>query len=205
MTINKQELKEIRYFLFLDLEATCCEDNLFPPSEMEIIEIGAFILDQNFTVLDQFNEFVKPFRHPALTPFCTELTSITQRDVDSAYNFSVVAKKLENWLTGYTDYAFCSWGKYDQKQFELDSNRHGVRNPVSNATCFINLKQLFAKQQRIGKQCGLARAMYLAELEMQGRNHRAIDDAKNMVQLASYTLGVEKIDPVKRAAYRKKS
>lgn len=205
MTINKQELKEIRYFLFLDLEATCCEDDLFPPSEMEIIEIGAFLLDQNFSELDQFNEYVRPIRNPVLTPFCTELTSITQGDVDSAESFSQVAKKLESWLVGYEDYAFCSWGNYDKNQFELDSSRHRVQNPISDAKLYINLKDLFAKQQKIGKQCGMARAMFLAELEMRGRSHRAINDAKNMLQLAPYTLGDKKIEPKKRAAYRKKS
>ena len=35
-------------------------------------------------VVDEFASFVRPVRHPQLTAFCTELTSITQAQVDAA-------------------------------------------------------------------------------------------------------------------------
>lgn len=34
--------------------------------------------------LDEFNTFIQPQRHPKLTDLCTNLTSITQHDVDHA-------------------------------------------------------------------------------------------------------------------------
>ena len=74
--------------LVVDLEATCCNRNSFPRTEMEIIEIGAVMTDSQFEVIDEFQSFIKPVRHPELTDFCKELTTISQQEVDSALGFA---------------------------------------------------------------------------------------------------------------------
>ncbi|MEN9576703.1 MAG: hypothetical protein RL514_4558 [Verrucomicrobiota bacterium] len=52
---------------------------------MEIIEIGAVaVRAEDGVPLAEFQSFVRPVRHPRLTPFCTQLTSIQQTDVDGA-------------------------------------------------------------------------------------------------------------------------
>ena len=70
------------YYIVLDLEATCCDDDSIPREETEIIEIGAVLVDAaTLTPGLEFQTFVKPLRHRVLTPFCTKLTTITQADV----------------------------------------------------------------------------------------------------------------------------
>lgn len=68
-----------------DLEATCWGDGETVFIEkMEIIEIGCVLCDLSGKIVDEFDTFVRPVQHPALSTFCTELTSITQGNVDAA-------------------------------------------------------------------------------------------------------------------------
>lgn len=61
----------MRRYLVLDLEATCDDVGAVPREEMEIIEIGAALLQPStWEITDEFNAFVRPVRHPQLTEFC---------------------------------------------------------------------------------------------------------------------------------------
>ena len=58
------------YFLIVDLEATCSNDVSVPREEMEIIEIGAVMLNRSTWEIDsEYQKFIKPVRHPNLTKF----------------------------------------------------------------------------------------------------------------------------------------
>ena len=76
------------FAIVVDVEATCTDKNEFPREEMEIIEIGAVCLDSDNNVRDTFQTFIRPLKHPQLTEFCKELTTIKQTDVDLAYTFN---------------------------------------------------------------------------------------------------------------------
>jgi len=76
------------HYLVIDLEASCDDRGSIPHQDREIIEIGAVMVKvQDFTPVDEWQSFVRPIRHPMLTPLCTRLTSIQQSDVDSAPRF----------------------------------------------------------------------------------------------------------------------
>ncbi|CAN0411405.1 unnamed protein product, partial [Ectocarpus sp. 13 AM-2016] len=46
---------------------------------MEVIEFPTLLLDaHSLKILDEFRVYVRPVRHPVLTPFCTRLTGIEQ-------------------------------------------------------------------------------------------------------------------------------
>lgn len=73
--------------LVVDLECTCSDESTpvaeqITPETMEIIEVGAVIANLRGEVLDRFGRFVRPTERPALTEFCSKLTSIQQADVD---------------------------------------------------------------------------------------------------------------------------
>ena len=70
------------HWLVIDLEATT-DDGGWPVTEMEVIEIGASLVTREGREVDHFQRFVKPRRRPQLTPFCRELTHISQADVDT--------------------------------------------------------------------------------------------------------------------------
>ena len=92
------------YFLIVDLEATCSNDGSIPSQEMEIIEIGAVILNRSTWQIDsEYQQFIKPVRHPNLTKFCTELTTITQQNIDYVPTFPEVIPEFKQWIDLYID------------------------------------------------------------------------------------------------------
>lgn len=167
--------------LIIDLEATCDVDPI--ESEMEIIEIGAVWVTSNGTVLDTFQALVRPIAHPQLTPFCQQLTGIQQTDVDYAEQLLVVAALLESFakLHQAPGATWGSWGQFDAKQLTRDCQRHGIHDPLSGFE-HMNLKRRFAKARKI-KEVGMARALQMVGLSLDGAHHRGLDDACNIAKL----------------------
>lgn len=76
---------ETERYLVIDFEATCCDKGTVSRGEMEIIEIGAVMVEAGtFEAVDEFQTFIRPVRHPRLTSFCTSLTFIMQEGVEAA-------------------------------------------------------------------------------------------------------------------------
>jgi inhibitor of KinA sporulation pathway (predicted exonuclease) len=176
-----------RPFLVIDLEATCDSAGQIPRDETEIIEVGAVLVDATtLAPLGEWQSFVRPIRHRRLTPFCTELTSITQADVDQAPTFAVAMQGLARFVHGQ-DALFCSWGEYDRNQFRRDGARHGVHPPLG--TDHLNLKERFTRVAGDGKKRGVGQALGRVGLRFAGTAHRGIDDARNIARLLPYVLG----------------
>ncbi|MEZ4450502.1 MAG: 3'-5' exonuclease [Nannocystaceae bacterium] len=172
-------------YLVVDLEATCDEDWAIPREQTEIIEIGAVLVDgATLQPIDEFQTFVRPFRHPRLTAFCTRLTTITQADVDAAPTFRFVAPKLAAFGEGAL---FCSWGAYDKNQIERDAKRSGVRPPLGPR--HWNLKEAFARAAGDRATTGNQGALRRVGLTPTGTHHRGIDDARNIARLLPHLLG----------------
>lgn len=180
-------------YLVIDFEATCCNLGTVPRQEMEIIEFGAVMTDGDFRVVDEFQSFVKPVRHPQLTPFCMQLTSIRQQDVDGAPTFPECIDAFKAWLHRYNDFAFCSWGDYDRTQLQQDCDFHRIPNPVSAQHC--NVKQMFSEHQSLKKKYGLSGAIPKAGLTFSGTQHRGIDDARNIARLLPFIFGGAAVRP----------
>lgn len=60
--------------------------------------------------------------------------------------------------------------RYDRRQIERESARHGLTDPHQGST-HQKLKMNFAKRRKI-KQTGMATAMRIAGLEQEGDHHR---------------------------------
>ncbi len=173
------------YYLVVDLEATCSEDGAVAREQMEIIEIGAVMLNRSTWQIDsEFQQFVKPVRNPYLTEFCTDamflaslLTTIKQSDVEKAPTFPEAMVNFQNWLSEFPNYIFCSWGDYDRKQFIQDCEFHGVLYPFDSE--HINIKKQFSEYLGTSKGYGMAGALSKLGIELKGTHHRGIDDARN--------------------------
>ena len=175
--------------LVIDLEASCDEGDKLPGDEMEMIEVGAVWATPDGRILAEFQALVRPVLHPRLTPFCSQLTGITQADVDGAPLFPEVAARLASFaeLHGHEASTWGSWGQYDAKQLARDSTRHGIANPLANFE-HVNLKRQFAKARRI-KEVGMARALQMVGLPLNGSHHRGLDDARNIAKLLPFAIG----------------
>lgn len=173
--------REYDGYCVLDLEATCCDDGSIRRQDTEIIEIGAVLCDAyTLEPVEELQCFVKPVRHPKLTRFCTELTSITQAQVDAGVTLAKALSMLGKWFTrGET--LFCSWGDYDRNQFAIEARRNGLRLPFGPD--HLNLKRAFSERRGESKQHGMAEALRLAGIRLSGTHHRGIDDARNIAKL----------------------
>jgi inhibitor of KinA sporulation pathway (predicted exonuclease) len=168
-------------YIIVDLEATCEKDN--KAFQNEIIEIGAVKMSQTPQVLDRFSSFVKPTLNPILSDFCKELTSITQEDIDKADSFPLVLQKFVDWV-GKEPYVICSWGYYDKQQFMKDCYLHGISADwIKNR--HISLKHQHAEKilGQPDKPVGMAKALKIAKLPLEGIHHRGIDDATNISKI----------------------
>jgi inhibitor of KinA sporulation pathway (predicted exonuclease) len=180
------------HYLVIDLEATCSEDRAIPPDRMETIEIGAVLVRAStFVVEDEFQSFVRPVRHPVLLPFCTKLTGITQAMVDGAPGFPEAFAALRKHLvSGRAGLMWGSWGRYDERQLKQDCALHRV---PFHMPPHVNLKTTFAETQGVRKKQGMAQALALCGLKLEGAHHRGIDDARNIARMLPWIVGTRRI------------
>ena len=190
-----------RDYLVIDLEATCDDGGAVPKNQMEIIEIGAVLVDgRSFAAKAEFQRFVRPLRHPILTPFCRQLTSITQAEVDAAETFPRVLGQLREFMAATPRLPlFCSWGNYDKNQFQLDAGFHGVKLPFGPD--HLNLKNAFSEALGTRKRFGMAGALRCLGLTLEGTHHRGIDDARNIARILPYAIEARPI-PAQRGRER---
>jgi len=176
--------------LIVDFEATCSKDQKeFPREDMEIIEIGAILYDENWEERGKFQCFIKPVKHPKLTDFCMELTTIKQQDVDAGDSFidSIIAfQKWVDEICGKNDYIFCSWGDFDKNILKRQCKEENLRH-VKMIENHINIKREFAEYHNI-KPMGVGAALKYMRMKFEGTQHRALDDAINIAELIK-TMG----------------
>ena len=185
-----------KYYIVVDLEATTSDDGSLPPEQMETIEIGAVLTDaRTLAIVDEFQSFVRPVRRPRLHPFVTKLTGITQAMVDDAPLFPEAFSKLRARLIDHRHpLVFASWGRYDRIQFERDCVLHGIAN---NMPAHVNLKTMFSEKQGLKKKQGMAGALKLCGLPLEGTHHRGIDDARNIARMLPWIVGDKALAPVR--------
>ncbi|AZC19781.1 MULTISPECIES: exonuclease domain-containing protein [Pseudomonas] len=176
------------HWLVIDLEATTDEGG-WPVSEMEIIEIGATLVNREGREQDHFQRFVRPVRRPMLTPFCRELTHITQANIDGAAPLSEVWPLFERWLAQHRPRleGWASWGDYDRKQLQQEWHNQQLQSLLADVP-HMNLKQRFAKARRLERPLGLNTALQLAGMQFNGQQHRALEDARNTARLLPLVL-----------------
>ncbi|MBX7223570.1 MAG: exonuclease domain-containing protein [Blastocatellia bacterium] len=172
-------------YVIIDLEATCWEHTR-SSEEMEIIEIGAVHLaSAGGPETDEFACFVRPLVHPTLSDFCQKLTSIRPSQVEKAELFPAVLADFLDWI-GPEPFVLCSWGDFDLLQLQTDCERHQIPFPQVFER-HLNLKKEFARVFGVRSR-GLKEALSQAGLHFVGKQHRGIDDARNIARLAVFIL-----------------
>jgi inhibitor of KinA sporulation pathway (predicted exonuclease) len=149
---------------------------------VEVIEIGAVKVNESLQIIDEFCMFIKPTLYPKISTFCTELTSITQYDVDRAPPFDEAAEAFEDWIdTKEFRTVLMSWGEFDKRQLLSDGRLHEIDMPyLRYHAC---LQHHYSKWKGSKNQIGLKSALELEGLSYSGTQHRAIEDARNMARL----------------------
>lgn len=179
------------FVVVLDFEATCQPGGA--PDPQEVIEFPSVLVSlAERRVVDSFETFVRPVHHPRLTPFCTELTSIVQADVDGAPTFPEALASHQAWLAGHGllpdtgRFAVMTCGDWDLATlFPMQCKAAGIdvgRLPRIYRR-WINVKHVFTSTGRRAKTLGMVSMLDALGLELEGRHHRGIDDCRNIARI----------------------
>ncbi|MEV0473216.1 3'-5' exonuclease [Streptomyces prunicolor] len=164
----------------VDVEATCWDRGQPPGAVSEIIEIGLTVVDlATAERLARHRILVRPARS-TVSAFCTELTGLTQHEVDGGVGFAEACRLLAaEHHAGSRPWA--SWGDYDRNQFTRQCQ--STRTPYPFGRHHTNAKAAFTEAYGLRKRPGMAQALEIAGLRLEGRHHRGEDDAWNIAAL----------------------
>ena len=174
-------------YLVIDFEATCEEDQPDYPHEIVEFPCVAISADLPHAVLGEFRTYVRPVITPTLSPFCTKLTGITQRDVDSAPLIQNAIEMFTRWVEidkGFdpdTVAVVCD-GPWDIRKFLQMHMTRGVTVP-RYLRKWVNLRKTFRTFYNVGRTGNLLAMLSSCGLEFEGRAHSGIDDARNIARL----------------------
>ncbi len=174
--------KKLDQIIVIDVESTCWQGNPPMGQESEIIEIGICPVDiASGKRLEKRSILVKPERSK-VSNFCTELTTLTQKDVDQGLSFANACSILRNKYFS-KDRVWASYGDYDRQQFEKQCHSRNISYPFGYS--HINVKNLFAVIHAWPQEVGMLEAMELLGLVPEGIHHRGSDDAWNIALILS--------------------
>lgn len=171
--------------LVIDVEATCWNGPIPDGQRSEIIEIGIATLDVTTGErVDRHGLLVRP-THSTVSAFCTELTTLTQADVDTGHTFADACALLRTEFKAHQR-VWASWGEYDRQAFERQCAAEGVPYPFG--TRHLNAKTLYSLAHGLDRELGMAGALAHAGLPLDGTHHRGVDDAWNIAALLGGVL-----------------
>lgn len=178
------------YIVVVDVEATCEDGQRNYPHE--VIEIPGILIDVRKGLVDRkrsFHTYVKPWRNPQLSEFCTTLTGITQEQVDTAPDISEAIRLFAQWwcdtIPPGAKAVFAADGPWDFKQFLYE--HHVLRDHVALPTIFyeyLDIRTTFARVFNHGAPIKLEAMLHRMGLRFEGRPHNGFDDAYNIARLA---------------------
>ncbi|MBZ0296808.1 MAG: exonuclease domain-containing protein [Anaerolineae bacterium] len=178
--------RKLDQIIVIDIEATCWSGTPPEGQEAEIIEIGICPLDvATGERLEKRSVLVKPEKSK-VSEFCTQLTSLTQKQVvHKGISFEKACALLEReYLTKKRLWA--SYGDYDRNQFKRQCEKRGIAYPFSPG--HINVKSLVGIVHALPYEVGMAKAMEMMNLELEGIHHHGSDDAWNVARVLASLL-----------------
>ncbi|GGA16979.1 3'-5' exonuclease [Okeania sp. KiyG1] len=171
--------------IVIDIEATCWQEHSPPEQESEIIEIGICIVDvARAKPIEKESILVRP-ECSQISEFCTQLTTLTQAEVDRGITFSEACFKLRKKYESL-ERVWASWGNYDKNMFEKQCLSRNIKYPFGIR--HINVKNLFALVHALPKEVGMANALKLLDIPLEGTHHRGADDAWNISKILGKLL-----------------
>lgn len=201
LEINDYVTNTSKYICVLDFEANCDNGMKVIGMDNEVIEFPSVlwkydVVNNNIlmTKLSEFQLFCKPKNTPILTPFCIELTKITQDKVDSGVTFPVALKQHELWLrshipdfdivSGLGNIVIATCGEWDmQTMAPKEYKNYNMKNVHSLYLKYVNVKKEFSEFYKCASKYGMAGMLRHLNLTLDGTHHSGIDDCKNISKI----------------------
>ena len=154
----------------------------------ETIEIGAVMLDDNLQEISSFRTYVKPEYNDTIVPNISRLTGITDSMVANAPKFNEALKMFTNWCLGTgDDVTIYAWSETDFTQITKEMLLK-CYNPTESEKPLLenewtDFQNEFDIHLGFERQVSLNQALEMAGIEFEGRQHDALDDARNTAEL----------------------
>lgn len=172
--------------IIVDLEATCWDGPQPKDQVSEIIEIGICVLDRHNGAIEKNRGILVRPERSVVSPFCTQLTTITREMLDrDGISFQEACSLLRTEYDAY-QYTWASYGAYDLKMLKSQCEIRKVDFPLSQD--HINVKELFTATRGLKKKVGMSGALHLLDIPLEGVHHRGVDDAKNIAKILYWCL-----------------
>ncbi|WP_299709254.1 3'-5' exonuclease [uncultured Tenacibaculum sp.] len=172
--------------IVIDIEATCWNGKIPAGQVNEIIEFGISELDiETGEISKNKGILVKPERSE-VSPFCTELTTITQDLLDKeGISFKEACRQIREDYNA-KEYVWASYGAYDLKMIKNQCKIRGVEYPLSQE--HVNVKEFFTEVKGLRRKVGMKGALHILDIPLEGTHHRGVDDAKNIAKILHWCL-----------------
>lgn len=144
------------------------------------------------TKVSEFQEFCKPKNTSTLTPYCIELTKITQEKVDNGISFQDALQKHEDWLrTNISDFdeqvlktnmLIVTCGYWDMNEMApKEYINYDIKKVHDVYLKYVNIKDDFCRlYNHTDRKYGMTGMLFLLNIELEGTHHSGIDDCRNI-------------------------
>ena len=153
----------------------------------EIIEIGAVMLDNGHQEISRFKTYVKPQYSEEIRDVITKLTGITTKMVKDAPVFEEAVKQFFGWCFSYDgECQVQAWSDSDLHQILAEiALKHYVINKEEQELIdnWMDFQNEYIVKLGLGRVVSLEKALNYAGIEFRGKQHDALDDAKNTADL----------------------
>ena len=170
---------------------------------METIEIGVVMLDDKLQEISSFRTYVKPEYNNVIVENISRLTGITNDMVANAPVFNEALRMFTNWCLGTRDdVTICAWSECDYAQItkEMILKEYEMSEKEANllGDAWLDFQQEFDSHIGFDRQLSLKMALDLAGIDFLGREHDALDDARNTAELLHILRNEELFDKTLR-------
>ena len=152
---------------------------------METIQIGAVLLNEEYEIIDTFNTYVKP-EYGMIDTYINDLTGIGKKDTLDAPMMERALQQFTEWIPS-EEVKLIQWSENDKRQIQHEMFSKTINNERFSELeeSWIDCQKLFGEKLDPTKQFRLADALFIANVDTQGKEHDALCDAINTAILYS--------------------
>lgn len=149
---------------------------------LETIQIGAVLLDETLTVVDQFMTYVSP-EVGYIDSYIQNLTGIGKQDVKGAPLMADAMKMFMDWLP--VDAKVVSWSENDKVQFchEMEGKDIEIAGMERVMDEWMDCQLTFGEKMNSNRKYRLSEALVAADIPYEDGAHDGLVDAYNTALL----------------------
>jgi len=148
----------------------------------EIVEIGAYKLNEKYEIVDSFQCVISPHIYTELSPYIKKIVPVTEDELNKGIDFSVAIKAFFKWCG--SDTVFCTWGSMDLTELQRNISFYNLENPFPKPLIFYDIQKLFSIKYSDGKtRISLEHAVDFLNISKDIPFHRAKADTYYTVKV----------------------